>query len=486
MKALTILSSLSAAETKELDDIIIKHKRPGIKKLYAVLKKYRSGKKEPEKEVLFKETFGKKYTKDQDYLLRNELRILSEITKDLIVHKGLEFALKSNEHLKNYWYLRGLADRKLYDIFDQEYQKGYPRAQEEYQLHVCIEMARSNIFRMKEQGWMRDKRITSQEVMDQLYLLRKHLEEHASVVLNYINYQEALLIKKSRSLGSEQFAIHQKEHIRHYSIMIDPEKLENPLAKLYHTFSITYLEPSPQKRKELMLQALEYLEECKHIPSSGFNYFTLLATCYNLISLASVEMNDFEGEAYYAGKCLEAVVESGNNTDMVMANYIRSLGNAQQWDKLKEVVDRCQDRSEDIHNIPVLHSALIEAYIFLDMLDEAMLQLREFKTDESINYITYKVMLVIIYIKKNELPLALNEVENLIKFLNKNKHGDLAPLLLYITKATKEWIKAHLTDPNTDGSVVKSINYIEQISEEHLIYVSRSSMFAWLLKKVSS
>lgn len=486
MKVLNILSSLSATETKELDNIISKHKRPGIRKLYAVLKKYRSGKKEPDKEVLFKSTFGKSYTKDQDYLLRNELRILSEVTKDLIVQNGIDLALKNNEHLRNYWYLRGLADRKLYDIFDQEYQKSYPKAQEEYQLHICIEMARSNIFRMKEQGWMRDKRITSQEVFDQLHLLKKHLEDHAAVVLNYINYQEALLIKKSRSLGSEQFAINQNEHIRHDSIQIDSKTLDNPIAKLYYTFSITYLEPSPQKRKELMLQALEYLEECKHIPSSGFNYFTLLATCYNLISLASVEINDIEGEAYYAGKCLEAVIASGNNTDMVLANYIRSLANAQQWDKLKETINEHQDRLQDVHNIPVLHSAIIEAYIFLDMLDEAMLELREFKTSESINYITYKVMLVIIYIKKDELPLALNEVENLIKFLNKNKEGDLAPLLIYISKATKEWIKAHLAEPNTDTSIKKSINYIEQISEEHLVYVTRSSMFAWLLKKVSS
>lgn len=486
MKALNILSSLSATETKELDNIISKHKRPGIKKLYAVLKKYRSGKKEPDKEVLFKETFGKAYTKDQDYLLRNELRILSELTKDLIVTKGLEFALKNNEHLRNYWYLRGLADRKLYDLFDQEYQKSYPKAQQEYQLHVCIEMARSNIFRMKEQGWMRDKHITSQEVLDQLRLFRSHLEDHAAVALNYINYQEALLIKKARALGSEQFMIDQKEFIRHDSIQIDPSQLTNPLAKLYYTFSITYLEPSPEKRKELMLEALEYIEACRTIPSSGFNYYTLLATCYNLISLASVEMDDVEGETYYAGKCLEAVVQSGNNTHMVLANYIRSLTNAKLWDSLRETLTTYHSHLQQIHNVPVLHSAVIEAYIFLDMLDEAMLELREFKTNESINYVTYKMMLVIIYLKKNELPLALNEVENLIKFLNKNREGDLTPLMLYITKATREWIKVRLTDPEAKAVVSKSINYIDQISNEHLKHVSRSYMFNWLLQKVSN
>ena len=482
MKALDILSSLSSTETKELDKIVSKHKRPSIKKLYAVLKKYRSGKKEPNKEILFKETFGKEYTKKQDYLLRNELRIFSELTKDLIVSKGLEFALKHNEHLRNYWYLRGLADRKLYDLFDSEYQKSYPKAQKEYQLHVCIEMARSNIFRMKEQGWMRDKRISSQEVMDQLRLLRKHLEDHAAVVLNYVNYQEALLIRKSRSLGSEQFQIDQKEYLRHSAILIDEHGEENPLAKLYYIFSITYQEPSPVKRKELVLEALTHVESCKNIPFSGFNYYTMLATCYNLLSLASIEMGDPNDEALYAGKCLEAVARSGNNTHIVLANYIRSLTNAKLWDSLKEALTTYKDHLQQIHNIPVLHSAVIEAYIFLDMLDEAMLELREFKTNGSINYVTYKMMLVIIYIKKKELALALNEMDNLIKFLNKNDPSDLSPLMVAISRSTREWIKAKLADPTSKSVVNKSVDYIDQISAEDMKLVSRSALFSWLVQ----
>lgn len=481
MKALDILSSLSPTETKELDEIIAKHKRAGIKKLYTALKKYRSGKKDPDKEHLFKETFGKAYTKDQDYLLRNELRILGEITKDLMVNKGLEFALKHNEHLRNYWYLRGLADRKLYDLFDVEYQKTYPKAQEDNQLHICIEMARSNIFRMKEQGWMRDKKISSQDVLDQLRLLLKHLEDHAAVNLNYINYQEALLIRKARSLGSEQFLVDQKEYVPHDTIKIEFDKLENPLAKLYHIFSKTYLEPSPQKRKELILEALTYLEDCKDIPSNGYNCYTLLATCYNLLSLASVELEDPESEALYAGKCLEAVVQAGTNTDMVLANYLRALIKAQQWDKIHETLVQYAEQLVNVSNIPVLHSALIEAYIFLDKLDDAMLELREFKTNETINYISYKMMLMIIYIKKEELSLALNEVDNLIKFLNKNKEGDLTPLMISLTKATREWLKAHIIDPGTKKTINKSINYLDQIKPEQMKFITRSSLFSWLV-----
>src|SRR5436305_166574 len=119
MKAYGLLSSLSPTEKKAFEVVIKNKGRNSLANLYSYLKKATPNKLE--KETIFQATFNSPFAKDKDYLLRNELRLLTNALKQFITEREWMNATEENPHLGNYWYLKALLSRKLNDIYDAEY-----------------------------------------------------------------------------------------------------------------------------------------------------------------------------------------------------------------------------------------------------------------------------------------------------------------------------------------------------------------------------
>lgn len=127
-RAERFLASLSAAELRQLDDAIDAVKRPATKALYAALKQLRKKEEPADKEHLFQQLFGRQWSRKEDYLLRNELRLLSEKIQEMLVQWEQERELRRRPSLRDQFLLRALLHRRLLPEFEEELPRAYSEA----------------------------------------------------------------------------------------------------------------------------------------------------------------------------------------------------------------------------------------------------------------------------------------------------------------------------------------------------------------------
>ena len=109
-KAFTLLKGLKPKHLKVMQGIIKTHKRNSMKKLFSVLCS-NLAEDEPENSFVYRATFGKKYLKKDDYLLRNEYRLLYDwMTKQLCQELS-----QNSVRL-----LQFLLHQQIFDLFEDE------------------------------------------------------------------------------------------------------------------------------------------------------------------------------------------------------------------------------------------------------------------------------------------------------------------------------------------------------------------------------
>ena len=142
LKIQKLLKSLSVKELEQLEWMVYNQKRQSQKKLYKLLKKNISGNKSIQKEKAFKQVFGRLYKEDEDYLFRNELRLLTERVASLIIESESAEAIKNNPSYKDYLLLKGYYSKKLFQELESHFYKFYNYAIEQLEFYYAHQMAR--------------------------------------------------------------------------------------------------------------------------------------------------------------------------------------------------------------------------------------------------------------------------------------------------------------------------------------------------------
>lgn len=129
-RAERLLASLSAAELRQLDDAIAQAKRPATKTLHALLRQHQQQPTEEpaNKEWLFHQLFHRDWSRKEDYLLRNELRLLSEKIQGMMVQWEQEREARQSPSLRDQFLLRALLHRRLLTEFEEELPGAYADA----------------------------------------------------------------------------------------------------------------------------------------------------------------------------------------------------------------------------------------------------------------------------------------------------------------------------------------------------------------------
>lgn len=127
-RAERLLASLSAAELRQLDTVIGNTKRPATKVLYALLKQLRKKEEVADKEFLFQQLFNRSWSRKEDYLLRNELRLLNEKIQEILIQGEQEREMQRFPSLRDQFLLRALLHRRLFSEFEEEFPRAYSDA----------------------------------------------------------------------------------------------------------------------------------------------------------------------------------------------------------------------------------------------------------------------------------------------------------------------------------------------------------------------
>jgi hypothetical protein len=138
-KAYILLKGIPPKKLKQLSESIKTHKRQSLKKLFHALAGTIKN-QEPGTAEIFKTVYGKKYTKQQDYLLRNEYRLLYEWLTDQLCHEQ-NLSAKQRETAQ----LRFFLQHRMYDLFEEEHKSAWKRAVQNDDEQWLLELSNLNI-----------------------------------------------------------------------------------------------------------------------------------------------------------------------------------------------------------------------------------------------------------------------------------------------------------------------------------------------------
>ncbi|MFN0276364.1 MAG: hypothetical protein ACKVPJ_11490 [Chitinophagales bacterium] len=140
MKVFTLINALQPAEKKEVSAVIKSAGRKSLESIFIFLEKSAAKKKYPSKEELFSIAYKEGFSIKKDYLLRNELRLLTDIICSYMAEKEALKSLRGNTSVQHAFLLRSWNDRKLTDLFHKNAEKWIHEAMEERYLNEAFEM----------------------------------------------------------------------------------------------------------------------------------------------------------------------------------------------------------------------------------------------------------------------------------------------------------------------------------------------------------
>ncbi len=137
-KAFALLRGISKEQLKSLLGAVKNHKRPGLKKLFLTLTEALP-EGEPESAEVFKIVFGKKYGKKEDYLLRNEYRLLYAWMLEELCQEG------GQDKTDDISVIKFLLVSRIYDLFEEEFNAAWRKNTEKENVTVLLLLSDLNI-----------------------------------------------------------------------------------------------------------------------------------------------------------------------------------------------------------------------------------------------------------------------------------------------------------------------------------------------------
>lgn len=140
MKVFQLISSLYPAEKKEMSVVIQSTGRKSLENIFKLLVKSSAKRKIPDKQTLYFCAFGKSYNAKSDYVLRNELRLLSDIICAFIAEKEALLTVRENPSVQHKYLLRNWNTRNLTGLFHKHAEPWIAEAMEENYLDEAFDM----------------------------------------------------------------------------------------------------------------------------------------------------------------------------------------------------------------------------------------------------------------------------------------------------------------------------------------------------------
>jgi len=129
-KAEVLLQHFTDAERRRLSAAVKTHKRKSLSGLFRYLLKVAAGNATFGKETAFRTTFGRPYSADEDYLLRNELRLAVRIMHEFLQSDELQRECDANPNYKDTMLLSALLRHRCFDELKRLFPKAFPSSLE--------------------------------------------------------------------------------------------------------------------------------------------------------------------------------------------------------------------------------------------------------------------------------------------------------------------------------------------------------------------
>jgi tetratricopeptide (TPR) repeat protein len=429
------------------------------------LKRHISGKTEPDRPELFKKVFGRKYTKAEDYLLRNELRLLNEIIYEYLTFDCVKEHMRKNRNFFNRWLAQSYYDRKM-QVFASDIDEFLQKAKDEMQteeatLLCALRAAWSGLY------FAKDSARAERELNEWLTEERRRFLHR----LRKIEYAKVFFIEM-RENGIPRVLPPDVNQIVPGATMVDFSDLDKSDWYVHYLALQKYHWQSSGK---FQLGYVQQLAELIDLPQAKY----AISDHSRVVSKESLAFTYLMNEMYKeAEEPMEAAIELAKELNVFVSpshatvralNYFK-LG---KYEKALAAYEEYKKLIDDSSMANTAHQTIAYAYLHLNRTEEAI---KVVSIERPRNYVQQagRYVYLIGFILRRHYDLATSEIKNLKRTLTKTgasaSENELAIADLfqsYIKSLTMEKSAREKALDKLKVSVLKLKNSIRRTPVDH-------------------
>lgn len=468
MKSKALIESLKPKEIKQLETLLKDPKRKKFKLIYKVLQKPVTDEQKTKK-TLFLRLFGKTYSEEKDYLLRNELRVFNEFVKDFIVQAQFEKEKGKDAWTREKLLLEYIKEQKSGELFLREWTASFKRAREASNFKAI-----SDLMVLRTQFTTLNLEVTPSVYNELMELL---WENYASAQFHVwgelMGYE--ICVQGCRKMLQAAAGAYPPAPERFLRMHLPADRWQG-LAKInWHKVNV-YNPDSDFGTRVFHYQQLidlkqnepeEHLRLCQNLASEYFVHGDLeQAFHYNRLAMQVAQTNSL----------------SGSMVHIAIFNYISAAMGVQKFAEATEVFESnkyvLQKEQRIWHNVQRLVSI---AYLHLGETEKAfgLMPQNIFERDKG-DFYYYRAVYCLGYLIKKDFESAEREADNAYRAIKSNPFDDRSFEKLFL--ALKH-LTAYFSGQNPDEKDRKKKMVIENLDREQITIHHIKGLVNSLLKE---
>ena len=397
-----IIHALNEQQEKLISIALKQEKRQSLLQLFKWLINTKND-VEISKSEIFLKLFKKKWTKENDFLLRNELKLLKDKIEEIYIQEETK---ELPENYINQLKLKLYHQLKITD----EYQSIFKKISNYNTEHNEIQNTIENSF-----AYADFIRLNTPNYADRLKLMQLNQQLFEDSLQQYISEQYSkLCLLKSHVLFQQKQLDNQivKTNFSYDVLKIDTDNYKNSFTDYHIAYANAYknYDNSTIEEWENVYNLLQQIST-KNTYIQNEYCFTL----GNLATICSIRTNYIKSDYYFSILFNTIPTEITQQNIALTLNYITNLNKLKQYKKCEEEMQKAINLFRyKIKSFSQFKTQEIVVACYLNYIEKlgALLAI-DFETLQPFERIFYRFFYCIYFLMKEEFELAFTEIQNL-------------------------------------------------------------------------
>jgi tetratricopeptide (TPR) repeat protein len=405
-KLYTIIEALKGSQIHLIEKQLKEDKRKTLLVLFQLMQK--SGAAFFDKEVLFYKTFKKKYSSANDYILRNEMRLLVEKIESVLLKEQIEKLTEKDILFRLKQQLLLYKNLDLFEIYEECWKEAKTAALEQYQYQDLLEL---------NADYYEFAQFHIRNYKERLEIFEKLINENI-LYSNYFFAQQLAylyLIEGNANKLRLEYQTEQTAKIPDKKISIELKQFNSYINEYYRLIGKWFPLQSNGKTS-ILLDALNTLEKCNKnsllYKKEQLRVLHLIATDFSMSA-------DFENANTYFEKLFNEIPAAQlQNKAYYLYNYALNLTKLNQYEKALTIISDAEKILKPDNEFLRDKYQLLKVVCYMFTSNTDMLK-KMIPTDFSVllpeQRVYFRFVNSIYHIINKEYYLASEEINNLLR-----------------------------------------------------------------------
>lgn len=407
-KTYRVLAQLSKHDIEELEHQLKQGKRESTFLLFGQLKRpAQKGQPEPSKETVYLAVFQKPYAKEEDYLLRNEYRLLF---KEIVRYIGSNEWARQPEHVIKIKYLEYLLRTEQYELLEEEVNEAWNTAHKNKNVELLL-----SLYDLKIMLNINAKPQSLAVAEETLALSKERAKLVQRDLLRKLRMEETKTKMAERIIKAYR-PDYELEPFYNY-IELNPLQEDDEYAQHLYKRAKVNLVP-PDERIDLLKDIISETHMVKQYEADPDKS---IARFYAIIAQEYYIKGEYKAAFPYFEKAMPLVKQLPSNTrDAFVFNYLMAMLKGGQQAKAATIGKQFK---ESMFRSPLLRNRVSFLFVMLHLFNREADEAEKYidldsKHEGTEFYYHMRLALSFVYYLRGDLELAERECNNLEQALN--------------------------------------------------------------------